>query len=1150
MTIRCQSFRFLALGMLLAASSPVISATPKQAPVISEPLTLTGTLTVLIADDFVHRRSETLYEVETSPGHRVGLRFDGTPPANLHSGMKIRVSGQFDGKQLRVGGAPNALEITADPEASVTAPATPLAAAPLTVHKTLIILTNITDGTATNSQIDSTCDGISDVAADIMFGSVTAGQNVDGLYKESSFGKEGFGGAVYPGSALDVVRVTINELATLSTVCNYSAWADAADSAATTAGVNLANYQYRGYVLPPNIGCTWAGLGYVGCGSSCRMWQKAYGSPGQCGFKDAYAHELGHNLGFWHASTDTNNNGVIDDEYGDVSDFMGYSGSGYRQVNGPRKTQLGWVASGTIVNGSAGGTFTVSALESASPAFPRVVKITPASGLPYYLSYRIATGYDSALSTSYTGKTNIHRWAGPASGSNTIFITALADNQTFTDSANALTITQLSHDSQTATFRVAGLPSLSIADVAIAEGNSGTKTATFTVKLSKVSTSPVTYNIGTAASSATAGVDYVASNLVGQSIAAGVLSKTFVVTLNGDTTVEANETFSVIVSSVVGAAVSDGVAVGTILNDDGPTLSIADVSIAEGNSGTKLATFTVKLSKASASAVTYNIATANGSAAAGTDYVASSLSAQSIAAGVLSKTFVVTLNGDVTVEANETFKVTASSVVGATVFDGVALGTILNDDGPTLSIADVMIAEGNSGIKTATFTAKLSVASASAVTYNIATANGTAAAGTDYVASSLLGQSIAAGVTSKTFVVTINGDVTIEANETFKVTASSVVGATIFDGVAQGTIVNDDGSSVISQLAAGDDHTCAITSGGAVKCWGSNNNGQVGDNSTANRSIPVAVSGLSSGVIAIEAGGSHTCALTSGGAVKCWGDNYYGALGDNSTTDRWTPVAVSGLSSGVIAISAGVDHTCALTSGGAVKCWGSNWAGQLGDNSSTNRWTPVAVSGLGSGVIGIMAGGFHTCAVTSGGAAKCWGSNSSGQLGDNSTTDRWTPVSVSGLGSGVLAITAGDSHSCARTSVGAVKCWGSNWAGQLGDNSTTDRWTPVAVSGLSSGVTAVAAGVSHNCALISGGAVKCWGYNYYGELGDNSTTDRWTPVAVSGLSSGVSAVVGGYAHTCALISTGAVKCWGRNQTGQLGDGTITNRRTPVSVIGL
>jgi hypothetical protein len=350
-------------------------------------------------------------------------------------------------------------------------------------------------------------------------------------------------------------------------------------------------------------------------------------------------------------------------------------------------------------------------------------------------------------------------------------------------------------------------------------------------------------------------------------------------------------------------------------------------------------------------------------------------------------------------------------------------------------------------------------------------------------------------------------------------------------------------------ISADNMHTCALTSAGGVKCWGANSGGPLGDGSQIDRPTPVDVSGLGSGVVAIGVGLIHTCALTSAGGVKCWGGNGTGSLGDGSTTNRLTPVDVSGLGSGVVAVSVGGAHTCALTSAGGVKCWGINSGGRLGDGSETNRLTPVDVSGLGSGVVAISAGSSHTCALTSAGGVKCWGDNASGPLGDGSETLRLTPVDVSGLGSGVVAISGGGSHTCALISAGGVKCWGFNGFGQLGDGTTTNRLTPVDVSGLGSGVVAINAGGVHTCALTSAGGVKCWGNNFAGLLGDGSTTDRLTPVDVSGLGSGVVAIGAGVNHTCALTSAGGVKCWGFNVVGQIGDGTFDDSGTPVNVIG-
>ncbi|HKD34429.1 MAG TPA: PASTA domain-containing protein [Gaiellaceae bacterium] len=355
-------------------------------------------------------------------------------------------------------------------------------------------------------------------------------------------------------------------------------------------------------------------------------------------------------------------------------------------------------------------------------------------------------------------------------------------------------------------------------------------------------------------------------------------------------------------------------------------------------------------------------------------------------------------------------------------------------------------------------------------------------------------------------------------------------------------------SETATAVAAGGFHSCAVTSAGGAKCWGYNQAGELGDGTTSNRQTPVDVSGLTSGIAAVTAGFDHTCALASVGGVKCWGDNVFGQLGDGTTTARLTPVDVSGLTSDVAAVAAGNSHTCAVTTSGGAKCWGNNGSGQLGGCGSAACSTPVDVTGLTSGVAAITAGFAHTCALTSGGV-KCWGLNNHGQLGDGTTNDSSTPVDVSGLPSGVQAIAAGDYHTCALTSTGGVECWGSNQYGQLGDGTETDRPTPVDVSGLASEVGKVAAGGFHTCALTKAGGMKCWGSNGGGELGDGTTSDSTIPVDVSGLASGVAAIADGYFHTCATTTAGAAMCWGSNDDGQLGDGTTTNRLAPVEVIG-
>jgi hypothetical protein len=245
---------------------------------------------------------------------------------------------------------------------------------------------------------------------------------------------------------------------------------------------------------------------------------------------------------------------------------------------------------------------------------------------------------------------------------------------------------------------------------------------------------------------------------------------------------------------VDGAKVGDGTALGTIVNDDKPTLTIADLSVTEGNTGTKAASFTLTLSAPAPYPITFNAATTGaGTATAGTDYVAANLTGQAIAANTTTKTVAVTLNGDTAIENNETFVVALSNVAGAIVGDGTALGTIVNDDKPTLTIADVAITEGHSGTKSATFTVTLSKPAPYPVTFNAATTGaGTATAGTDYVALPTTALTVPAGQTAKTFAVTLKGDTTVEPNETYVVSVSAVNGANVGDGSALGTIANDD----------------------------------------------------------------------------------------------------------------------------------------------------------------------------------------------------------------------------------------------------------------------------------------------------------------------------------------------------------------------
>src|SRR6266480_3330669 len=295
----------------------------------------------------------------------------------------------------------------------------------------------------------------------------------------------------------------------------------------------------------------------------------------------------------------------------------------------------------------------------------------------------------------------------------------------------------------------------------------------------------------------------------------------------------------------------------------------------------------------------------------------------------------------------------------------------------------------------------------------------------------------------------------------------------------------------------------------------------------------------------VSAGIRHTCGLTVTGSAYCWGENIVGQLGDGTTTDRLTPVLLSGDVT-FASVSASGQFTCGVTAAGAAYCWGENFRGQLGDGTTTDRLTPVLLVG-GVSFTAVRAGDYHTCGVTAAGAAYCWGNNSDGELGDETTTSRSTPGLVAGGVSFATVSAAGQDHTCGLTTAGSAYCWGYNGFGELGDGTTTSRTSPVLVVGGVTFAAVSARGGVYTCGVTAAGAAYCWGDNGDGKLGDGTTTSRTSPVLVSG---GVTfaAVRANEYHTCGVTAAGAAYCWGQNGSGQLGDGTTIDRLTPVRVV--
>ncbi len=341
----------------------------------------------------------------------------------------------------------------------------------------------------------------------------------------------------------------------------------------------------------------------------------------------------------------------------------------------------------------------------------------------------------------------------------------------------------------------------------------------------------------------------------------------------------------------------------------------------------------------------------------------------------------------------------------------------------------------------------------------------------------------------------------------------------------------------VIKIAAGWTHSCALMAEGRVKCWGNNQDGQLGDGTRTPKRVPENVVGLLGTAKELALGERHTCVLTSAGAAKCWGGNHDAQLGDGTHADRVSPVEVASLPDGLRMIAAGEQHTCVLTAAGGVKCWGSNRDGQLGDGTTDARSKPVSVTGLDHGVAAIAAGWRHTCALTAAGGVKCWGNNKDGQVGDGTAVNRSAPVEVSGLSSGVTLLAAGGRHTCAGVA-GTVKCWGHNERGQLGDGSTADKATPVPVVGLAD-ISTLSAGWQHTCGLATGGGVKCWGNNEKGQTATGGDFVRLSPTAIMASPEKAPMAVGlaaGGQHTCILTADNVVQCRGDNEYGQLGEG--------------
>jgi alpha-tubulin suppressor-like RCC1 family protein len=378
-------------------------------------------------------------------------------------------------------------------------------------------------------------------------------------------------------------------------------------------------------------------------------------------------------------------------------------------------------------------------------------------------------------------------------------------------------------------------------------------------------------------------------------------------------------------------------------------------------------------------------------------------------------------------------------------------------------------------------------------------------------------------------------------------------------GTSKGGSGGQTGPKLVAKaITAGGSSTCALIADGTIQCWGLNGDGQLGngatdpcDVSSKCSKIPRAVLGIANAV-SVSTGEYHTCAVLADSTVRCWGSNKTGQLGNGTTTSSATPttvpgitnavaVAVGGASRDIMISGIGAGQSCALLADGTVRCWGANDSWALGSDTTEKcgdhpcSTSPITVPGIPT-ASALFAGRGSNCVVSGGGAVTCWGAVlEAGRV----------PAAVPGI-AGAIAVGTTDRGACAVLADGTLQCWGMNFNGELGNGACVDSSTPVAVLGITNAV-AVARGGGHNCAVLSDGTARCWGWDYYGQLGGSGSSTSCpdvlgssssTPLTVDGVSNAVTVAAGDY-HTCVLLKSGSVACFGYNSYGQLGLPKVT-----------
>ena len=338
--------------------------------------------------------------------------------------------------------------------------------------------------------------------------------------------------------------------------------------------------------------------------------------------------------------------------------------------------------------------------------------------------------------------------------------------------------------------------------------------------------------------------------------------------------------------------------------------------------------------------------------------------------------------------------------------------------------------------------------------------------------------------------------------------------------------------------------------GNTLFCWGRNTYGQIGDNSTINKSNPVQTVAQGNNWKQISGNGYGACGIKTDGTLWTWGYNANeGINGDNTNLNRSSPVQTVAFGTNWKSCFGGNFHTAAIKTDGTLWLWGRNYAGHLGDNTVTKRSSPVQTIALGTNWKQVSVGFYHSAAIKTDGTLWVWGKNSYGQLGDNTITDRSSPVQTIALGTNWKQVDCAFGHTAAIKTDGTLWMWGNNGSGQLGDNTTTKKSSPIQTIAYGTNWKQVSCGISHIGATKTDGTLWMWGNNGSGQLGDNTVIDRSSPVQTISFGNNWKQVSAGkdltIKTTAAIKTDGTLWCWGVGTSGQLGDNTATSKSSPV-----